>query len=131
MPRVTNENLSEIFNRLKYAKEIVYDAETSGIDFKRNHIVGHVITFDANPNSSFYLPVRHRGNCNLFEANGPLEKTSWDEKMPDWEKALIALLNRQNLTIIGQNLAFDLKFLSRVGHRLSAKYQDTIINAPL
>ncbi len=127
----TNEHLAYIFNRLALAREIVYDAETSGLDFKRNHVVGHVITFSPNPDDSWYLPVRHLGSNNLFENNGPIESTSWDGVAQVWENILIAHLNRGSLTIIGQNLAFDLKFLARLGHNLSAKYQDTVINAPL
>jgi len=131
MPLATENDLPYIFNRLKDAKAIVYDAETSGLDFKRNHIVGHVISFTANPSDSFYCPVRHLGDKNLFGRIGPTEKTNWDGTIEPFEKELINLLNRPDLTIIGQNLAFDLKFMSRIGNDLSAQYQDTIINAPL
>jgi DNA polymerase-1 len=131
MPLATEQDLPYIFNRLKDAQEIVYDAETSGLDFKRCHIVGHVISFDCNPDNSFYLPVRHRGNANIAGHCGPEGKHSWDGKLELWEEVLIRLLNRPSLTIIGQNLAFDLKFLARAGHDLGAKYQDTVINAPL
>ena len=131
MPLATEQDLPYILNRLRDAKEIVYDAETSGLDFKRSHIVGHVVSFTCNSADSWYLPVRHFGSNNLFQNTGPSEKTGWDGKTESWEDDLIKLLNRQNLTIIGQNLAFDLKFLATIGHKLSAKYQDTIINAPL
>jgi len=131
MPLATEDDLTHIFNRLECAKEIVYDCETSGLDFKRNHIVGHVVSFDANPANSWYLPCRHLGDCNLFRHAGPNEKTAWDGKTEAWEDTLIKRLNRRDLTIIGQNLAFDLKFLSRIGHTLTARYEDTIINAPL
>lgn len=131
MPRATEQDLPYIFNRLKEAKTVIYDSETSGLDFKRNHIVGHVITFDANPENSWYLPVRHAGTKNLENKCGPAEKNSWDGKTELWEDVLIRLLDRNELTVVGHNLAFDLKFMSRVGAKLTAKYQDTMINAPL
>jgi DNA polymerase I len=117
MPRATEKDLDYIFNRLNDAKEIVYDAETSGLDFKRNFICGHVVSFSSKPEDSWYLPVAHESGNNL--------------DVGKINKRIVKALSRSNLKIIGHNLAFDLKFLAKIGHDLSAKYEDTILNAPL
>ena len=131
MPLATEQDLDYIFNRLADAKEVVYDSETSGLDFKRNHIVGHGLAFSENPIDAWYMPVRHLGNNNLFGNAGPTDKHGWNGKIEPWEAGLIKLLDRQDLTSIYHNAAFDLKMLVKCGLQLTAKYQDTAINAPL
>lgn len=131
MKKRRDDATQELFNRLRAAKEIVYDAETSGLDFKTNHVVGHVLSFGPRPDDSFYVPVRHAGGANLQNWPGPDTATGWNGKLHPIERELIALLDRQDLTIVGHNLAFDTRFLMRLGAKLTARYQDTQLNAAL
>lgn len=127
-------DVQEIFNRLKSAKKVVYDAETSGLDVKRIHAVGHVLTFGPRPDDSFYLPVRHAPGGNLFGELGPQTEHGWNGKLHRIEPDLLKLLDRQDLTIIGHNLAFDLRVLSRTfgdEFRFRSRFEDTIIRSPL
>ena len=117
MPRAYVKDLDYVFNRLSRVKKIVYDCETTGLSWINNVICGHVVSFSANPADSWYLPIGHETGNNL-----DAEKIN---------KELIKHLNRQELKIVGHNLAFDLKFLSKIGHDLSAQYEDTMINAPI
>lgn len=124
--------LQELLQRLKVAKEVCYDAETSGLDWRVNHICGHVLAFGPSPNDSFYVPVRHRLSGNISYLPGPSEATNWDGVLHPWEVELFKLLDRQGLTVFGHNLAFDLKFLWAAGvRRFDSRFEDTIINAPL
>jgi DNA polymerase-1 len=54
-----NHQVDELISRVAYAQSIVYDAETSGLDWKRNHIIGHVLTFGPGNSDTYYVPVRH------------------------------------------------------------------------
>lgn len=132
--RSDGDLLTEVFNRLADSPIRCYDAETSGLDWKRNHVVGHVVTFGPAPQDSYYLPVRHKAGGNLFGNAGPQDAEGWDgdlTKLPGWESDLIRELDQPGTTMFGHNLGFDLKFMWRLGGRLNAKYQDTSINAPL
>lgn len=123
--------IDSLFRRLSEAKEVVYDAETSGLDWKRQHCVGHVITLGPQDADSFYLPFRHAAGGNIPGVEIPQVKDGWRGDIHPIEKELMRLLDRPDLTVIGQNLAFDLKFMCRLGYKFEAKYQDTIIAAPL
>ena len=125
--------LNEVFNRFKAKpKQVIYDAETSGLDWKRNHVVGHVLTFGPRDSDSYYLPVRHGGGGNLPTGiNVPQETTGWKNDVAPFEVQLMKELDRPDLLVGGHNLAFDLKFMFRLGYRFKAKYRDSQINAPL
>lgn len=126
------ERVEEIFNRLRGSKRIVLDLETSGLDFKRNHVVGWVLTFGPREGESFYLPLRHAGGGNIEGCLVPQTKDGWDGSLHPVEKELIRELNRPDLEIGGHNLSFDLKFAYKLGLvDPVAKFNDSIINAPL
>lgn len=124
--------LQTVFNRLQEATTLVYDAETSGLDFKRNHIVGHVLTFGPKPQDSYYLPVRHAGGGNLNGHLGPQTATGWDRQLHPFEVYLLDYLSNPDLLIVGHYLNFDLKFLWGLGYTdQCARYEDTSMNAVL
>ena len=99
---------SNIIERIAKAKEIVLDVETSGLDWKTNYTVGYVITFSGDDCDSYYVPVRHRDNDNAPE--GPTAGLLYPHP---FEISLSQVLKEHPTHIIGHNLAFDLKFLTR------------------
>lgn len=131
IPTSVSEKLQPIFNRLKEAKKLTYDCETSGLDFRNNFVCGHVLSFGPAPQDSVYLPVRHGGGGNLCDWQGPTTPFNWDGKLHPIEADLIKLMDRKDLTIVGHHLNFDLRFLWKLGHRLSGRYIDTMINMTL
>lgn len=123
--------LEELVARISASKTIAVDVETSGLDWKHNHIVGYVFTFSPKPSDSYYLPVRHKGDKNIHGTIGLDTATGWDGKRNKYDAAIINALNEPGKMLFFHNGAFDLKFLCRVGYKLDANYEDTILNAPL
>ena len=124
--------LEEILRRLKECKQVCYDSETSGLDWRHNHVVGHVFTFSKNPNDSYYIPVRHAGGGNIDGANAPSTAVGWKGDVHPVEEEIIRQLDRPGLLVVGHNLSFDLKFLFRLGlSKFKASFQDTQINAAI
>jgi DNA polymerase-1 len=125
------EKLEIVLKRLDAEKDRCYDCETSGLDWRYNHIVGHVLSFGPDPKDSYYLPFRHAGTGNIGGVPGPEDPHGWDGKLHPGEVELIKKLDKPGTTLFGHNLAFDLKFLYRWGYRFHPRNEDTMINAPL
>jgi DNA polymerase I len=124
--------LSTALTRLGQCNEVVVDVETSGLDTKRNHIVGYSLCFGPAPSDTCYLPVRHAPGGNFTDITPPQTADGWDGSMPPWERVLLKALERPSLRIIGHNLAYDLKMLWRGGYTdQCAQYEDTQLNATL
>src|SRR5215207_1249625 len=122
----------EVMNRLEAGAPVrCLDVETSGLDWRRNHLAGYAIAFGPDPRDSYYIPVRHAAGANVGGHGGPQTAEGWDGSFYMAEVALVALLAKGGLCF-GHNLSFDLKFLSRVGFSLNqCRFEDTMINAPL
>lgn len=127
--------LQEVLNRLDSptSNELAYDSEGSGLDWRHNHVVGHVVTFGPAPADSYYVPFRHGGGGNVGGHAGPQSSTGWDGKLAPGEKELLDRIFRPGRRIVGHNLAFDLKFVFRlIGTRAFVpQFEDTMINEPL
>lgn len=128
---ILEDKATEAINRLRVSRNVVYDCETSGLDWKRNAIVGHVLTFGPRPQDSYYIPVRHAGNKNLSGVEGLTTPFNWDKKIHKFEKAMLAHLNQSQNTLTFHNGGFDLKFLSQIGFTFEPRCEDTFINEAL
>lgn len=130
-PEVSNR-WEEALRRLQSSAVVALDLETSGLDFRVNHVVGWVLTFGPAPQDSYYLPVRHQPGGNIMDFAGPTLATGWDESKHPIEDALISGLDQPGKKLIFHNGGFDLKFAWRLGMRkFDARMEDTIINAAL
>lgn len=127
-----NEALRVVLNRLAKQPLRCVDVETSGLDWRTQHIVGYVLSFSPKPQDSYYVPFRHLGNDNVDGRNGPRTSTSWDGTLAPGEDLLLDALDQQGTTMFGHNLSFDLKFLFRTGRfKFKPRCEDTMINAVL
>jgi DNA polymerase I-like protein with 3'-5' exonuclease and polymerase domains len=122
----------ECLRRLAVAKEVCVDVETSGLDWRKNHVVGHVLTFGPRPNDTYYLPFRHAGGGNIEGTFVPKTSDGWKGGIHPIEVEIVELLDRPGLRIFGHNLGFDLKFYWRLGlTKLDADFECTQTNAAL
>lgn len=118
-----------VIRKIKESPVVVYDAETSGLDWRYNHIVGHVITLGPRPEDTYYVPVRHAGGGNLPGTQVPIRADEWNGKVHFFEQQLIEAM--QGKTIVGHNIAFDMSFLHRIGWKPTGKVIDTMVYAYL
>lgn len=104
---------------VKNAKQIVYDVETNGVDWKKNYTIGHVITLGPSQEDSFYFPTRHGGGGNLDH-----------DQVVNWIKKEIA--SRDDIKIIGHNLKFDLHMSRNDGIEFKSRdLECTMINSAI
>lgn len=130
--KTVNLRVAECLRRLKREPTIVIDVETSGLDWKRNHIVGYVFTFGPKPEDVYYLPVRHAGGGNIKGCDIPKYAEGWMGGLHPIEIEIAKTLNeRQNCTIIGHHLGFDLRFMFPVGVAVAGDTACTMVNAAL
>lgn len=129
---MNSEKIEQALRRLRECKEVVVDVETSGLDWRKQHIVGHVLTFGPKEDDSYYLPVRHRGGGNISGCSTPSTKDGWTGDRHPLEIEIVKELEKPGRTCIFHNGAFDLRFLYRVGlTKFDADYDDTMLNATL
>ena len=115
----TKTHYSRVLRRLSSPEttHVVIDVETSGLDWRKNYVVGYVITFGTSDLDNFYLPIRHRSH-NILDFSAP-DSDNWvgNCENHDFENQLARILKQRGkeLRIIGHNLHFDLKFMAKHG----------------
>ena len=110
------------------AEFLVFDVETSGLDWKRNFPVGYVI--GSTTEDVVYVPVRHGGGGNLNGLAPPLEETSGYHTHP-FEQELAKAFEARRGPVIGHNIKFDAHMAASVGIMLGRNLIDTQINAAM
>lgn len=110
---LTNDDMVRCFNALASAQELVYDVETSGLNPRKNHTVGYVLTVGPAPDDTFYVPIRHAGTSNCLGWQGLTEAEDLDVKLHPFEIEFAKVAARKDLLIVGHNLVFDLLFSAR------------------
>lgn len=96
---------------------VAIDTETTGLDWRKDHTVGLVLTWGDKPDETAYHPIRHAGSGNL-----------------DAENTLAyyrGLLKSPRRRAIMHNAAFDLDFLANDDVKVAGPIEDTSINATL
>lgn len=133
---------------VREAKEIVYDTETSGLDWRYNAPVGYVVGAAAQtghgagggaaesgsqaiptPVDVVYVPVRHGGGGNLLGGR-PLTEPNGEWQVHDFERALAKAFDQRNQTVgmgrvVGHHIKFDAHFSANAGIMLGRNLEDT------
>jgi DNA polymerase-1 len=125
----TGEQVELLLRQVREQKVVTYDTETSGLDWKRNHIVGHVVKPIDCP--SYYVPVRHAGGGNLPGCRVPTSADGWKGDLHPFEIELAKAVDDPSKRIIGHFLDFDLKMAYRAGILFPGPLEDTWINFSL
>lgn len=112
---LTDSDLTRCLNAVRDAKTLVYDVETSGLNPRRNRIVGHVLTVGPAPDDTFYIPVRHAGSANCLGRSGLTEAEDRSGAAHPFEQEFASIAARKDLTVVGHNLVFDLLFSAQEG----------------
>jgi DNA polymerase I-like protein with 3'-5' exonuclease and polymerase domains len=117
---------------VREAKEIAYDVEASGIDWKVNNPIGYVVTTD---DANVYVPVRHAGGGNLLDGDCPPLLSPTDPiRIHAFERDLAAAFDerrRRGGLTIGHNILFDMHMSANAGIMIGRNVEDTSINAAL
>ena len=109
------QSFDEFFERLKNAKIVSIDTETTAIDAMRADLVG--MSFSVKANKAVYIPFLHHDN---------------DAKQLDREivlKKLKPILQDKNKIIVGQNLKYDYKVLKNHDLEITAPMEDTLLES--
>jgi len=101
---------------VRECKDLIYDTETSGVDWKRNHTVGYVLG-DTN-NINMWVPVRCGGGGNLLDWK-PLDTPTEGFLIHPFEQELAKAFKYRNDNkigiTVGHNLKFDAHFSANSG----------------
>lgn len=112
------ENAERALRMVREAKELSYDTETSGVDWRYNSPIGYVIGTHrgidgklcvCSPDDVVYVPVRHAGGGNLLGGRPLVEATDKIEAHP-FEKELAKAFNDRNRLNIGPTVGHNIKF---------------------
>lgn len=122
-----SENAERALRMVREAKEVVYDTETSGLDWRYNHPIGYVVGAASGnqgiaPGDVVYVPVRHGGGGNLPGAPALTSPTDGFQLHP-FEEALAKAFEDRNSTLgmgrtVGHNMKFDVHMSANAGIRL-------------
>lgn len=116
------ENAERSLRMVREAKDLVYDTETSGVDWRYNAPVGYVIGAANNgiitQSDVVYVPIRHGGGGNISGGKA-LTKVD-DEYIPhEYENALAKAFEDRNRVgvgpTVGHNIKFDCHFSANAG----------------
>ena len=107
------KELKKIIKECKLSKIYSFDTETTSLDFHKAELVGFSLSYKNN--SSFYCPLSHNSADDI---NLPFDDTL---------DIIRELLEDKSLTVIGQNLKYDINVLKKYSVIFKNKIEDTML----
>lgn len=118
------ENAEKALRMVREARDITYDTETSGLDWKIHAPIGFVIGAPENgsiqPENVVYVPIRHGGGGNIMGGR-PLQSPTDAYSPHPWETQLAAAFAERNRVrpnegrVVGHHIKFDCHMSANVG----------------
>ncbi len=118
------ENAAQALRMVAEAPEIVYDTETTGLDWRYNSPIGYVIGAAGSPghitqDDVVYVPIRHGGGGNVMGGR-PMTSPTEGFVLHPFEEALqaafVARRNNPHLgRVVGHHTKFDAHFSANAG----------------
>ena len=107
------KELKKIIKECKLNKIYSFDTETTSLDFHKAELVGFSLSYKNN--LSFYCPLSHNSADDI---NLPFDDTL---------DILRELLEDKSLTVIGQNLKYDINVLKKYSVIFKNRIEDTML----
>ena len=107
------KELKKIIKECKLSKIYSFDTETTSLDFHKAELVGFSLSYKNN--SSFYCPLSHNSADDI---NLPFDDTL---------DILRELLEDKSLTVIGQNLKYDINVHKKYSIIFKNRIEDTML----
>ena len=107
------DELKKIVKECKLNKAYSFDTETTSLDFHKAELVGFSLSYKNN--LSFYCPLTHN---SADDVNLPFDETL---------DILRQLLEDKSLTVIGQNLKYDINVLKKYSMVFKNRIEDTML----
>ena len=107
------KELKKIVKECKLSRIYSFDTETTSLDFHKAELVGFSLSYKNN--ISFYCPLTHN---SADDVNLPFDETL---------DILRELLEDESLTVIGQNLKYDINVLKKYSVIFRNKIEDTML----
>lgn len=126
-----NENAERALRMVRESKDLSYDTEGSGVDWKVNSPTGWVIGAPRadgtiKQEDVVYVPTRHGGGGNL-PGGRPMETATDKLIIHPWERELAKAFEYRNShgntfgRIVGHNMKFDVHFSANAGIMLGRR----------
>ena len=109
----TIEEMKRVIKQCQQNKIFSFDTETTSLDFNQAELVGFSISYKED--QSFYCPLNHN---SVDTINIPFEETI---------AVLKELFEDKKLTVIGQNIKYDINVLKKYKIKFKNKIQDTML----
>ncbi|MCJ8343997.1 DNA polymerase I, partial [bacterium] len=111
---LNEEQLKELFEKLKQQKVVAFDTETTSLSIHKAKLVG--VSFSYNDNEAFYIPVGHR----YLGAPKQIPLDMLVDQLKD-------LFSNDNILFVAHNLKYDMNILSNYQIDFPKNFHDTMI----
>ena len=109
---LTLEDLNTLLEKCNKNKSFSFDTETDSVDPIDANLVG--VSFGISEHEAYYIPVNHKSLSSEIDVDILIKK-------------LGDLFSNERLTVIGQNIKYDINVMSKYDVKFKCSIEDTLI----